>query len=293
MSYEKYEWKDGDIITAERLNHMEAGLSSADPTYVAHTWTDGEIVTENLFNALEAGIAALNVNYSRHDWANGEEITVAKLNHMEEGIYLGSVTLKTVLYTDGTLIINEDPADRTANITAHGAVDTEYPALDKEHDYVFEWDDEQGVYTTYWYPKAENISSVEIGSEMKPESVDGWFNILYMCASMALGHLNTSAVTNMPNMFGGCSGLTSLDLSHFNTSSVTDMNSMFYGCSSLATIKASNIFIVASGADTTYMFDGCTSLVGGNGTTYSADHTDGEYARIDTASTPGYFTAAA
>ena len=38
------------------------------------------------------------------------------------------------------------------------------------------------------------------------------------------------------------------------------------------------------------MFSGCTSLVGGNATKYDASHTDKEYARIDTASTPGYFT---
>jgi len=41
------------------------------------------------------------------------------------------------------------------------------------------------------------------------------------------------------------------------------------------------------------MFNGCTSLVGGNGTTYNSSHTDATYARIDRAGTPGYFTAPA
>ena len=292
MSYEKYEWKDGDIITAERLNHMEAGLSSADPTYVAHTWTDGEIVTENLFDALEAGIAALNVNYSRHDWATGEEITAAKLNHMEQGIYLGSVTLKTVLYTDGTLIINEDPADRTANIVSHGAVDTEYPALDKDHDYVFEYDNEDGRYISYWEYNKLNINVIEIGTEVKPTSIYGWFDNLSQCNTIILDNLNTSSLTSFNNMFSR-SAITSLDVSGFDTSSVTNMNGMFNNCKGLTTIVASDTFVVNADAEsTTGMFQYCTNLIGGNGTTYSADHTNGEYARIDTAATPGYFTAA-
>lgn len=47
---------------------------------------------------------------------------------------------------------------------------------------------------------------------------------------------NTSAVTNMSNMFYGCSRLTTLDLSNFDTSAVTDMGFMFYNCNILTTI---------------------------------------------------------
>lgn len=40
------------------------------------------------------------------------------------------------------------------------------------------------------------------------------------------------------------------------------------------------------------MFYGCTSLVGGAGTTYDSSHYNGVYARIDGGtSAPGYFTA--
>ena len=38
------------------------------------------------------------------------------------------------------------------------------------------------------------------------------------------------------------------------------------------------------------MFYGCNSLVGGNNTKFDGIHVDGEYARVDTANTPGYFT---
>ena len=38
------------------------------------------------------------------------------------------------------------------------------------------------------------------------------------------------------------------------------------------------------------MFKSCYKLVGGNGTKYNSNYTDAAYARIDTASTPGYLT---
>ena len=38
------------------------------------------------------------------------------------------------------------------------------------------------------------------------------------------------------------------------------------------------------------MFEDCKLLTGGNGTVYSDEHIDSEYARIDTADAPGYLT---
>ena len=128
-------------------------------------------------------------------------------------------------------------------------------------------------------------------------------NVCYMFAwctsltSVDLTGLDTSNVTDMHGMFYMCPSLTSLDLSAFDTSSVTNMCDMFcyyddydYGRSSLTTIYVSELWSTESVTDSDYMFTGCTSLVGGNGTAYSSSHVDSEYACIDTASTPGYFT---
>ncbi len=94
------------------------------------------------------------------------------------------------------------------------------------------------------------------------------------------------------------SQVTSLDLSSFDTSKVTNMSYMFYYCRNLTTIYVSNDFVTSSLADdtstndSTQMFYGCTSLVGGAGTTYDSSHTNKEYAHIDGGpSNPGYFTA--
>ena len=82
-------------------------------------------------------------------------------------------------------------------------------------------------------------------------------------------------------------------LSNFDTSNVTEMTDMFEGCSKLKTIYASNKFNTSQVSYSRYMFSGCTSLVGGNGTTYNSSYDDKTYARIDSSSTPGYFTSKA
>ena len=101
----------------------------------------------------------------------------------------------------------------------------------------------------------------------------------------------TDNVTVMCWMFYNCFGLTSLDVTGFKTDNVTLMSWMFSGCSGLKTIYAGDGWSTAKVTDGENMFKGCTSLVGGAGTTFNANHTDHTYARIDGgASNPGYFT---
>ena len=122
-------------------------------------------------------------------------------------------------------------------------------------------------------------------------------NMTYMfsrCSGLTaldVSHFDTANVTNMTYMFWDCSGLTALDVSHFDTANVREIYGMFYACSNLKTIYASDKFTTASVTYSASTFYGCTSLVGGNGTKYDSAHSNETYARIDTPSTPGYFTA--
>jgi len=114
------------------------------------------------------------------------------------------------------------------------------------------------------------------------------------CGCEALSNLNVSSfntenVTDMYAMFHFCQ-ISSLDLSSFKTDKVENMGSMFFGCGNLKTIFCNNDWNTENVTDASSMFSGCTSLVGGNGTAYDAEHIDKEYARIDRAETPGYFT---
>ena len=117
--------------------------------------------------------------------------------------------------------------------------------------------------------------------------------------SLDVSNFDTSQVTDMWAMFRNCSGLRSLDLSNFNTSNVTDMDAMFDSCNNLTTIYVSEYDSTTRKGWTTeneksygFIFYNCPNLVGGNGTKYNSSYSykDKEYARIDTASTPGYLT---
>ena len=133
------------------------------------------------------------------------------------------------------------------------------------------------------YSSIKNIVFDESFKTYAPTSLNGFF---YGCETLetisGLEYLNTAKVTNMGNMFNGCSALTSLDLTNFNTAKVTHMNNMFEGCSALTTIYASDKFDtdnVSYGSD---MFTGCKSLKD-----YSDSKTDHTNAYCGT---DGYFT---
>ena len=108
--------------------------------------------------------------------------------------------------------------------------------------------------------------------------------------SIKLNSFNTSKVTKMNSMFDS-SKVSFLDLSSFDTSNVTNMNYMFYNNRNLETIYVSDGFTTENVQTSTNMFKQNYSLIGGEGTKYNSSYIDKTYARIDTASTPGYFTA--
>ena len=109
--------------------------------------------------------------------------------------------------------------------------------------------------------------------------------------SLDLSGFNTANVTSMFYMFSNCHGLKRLDLGSFNTAKVQNMASMLSDCDHLQTIYVGDEWSIASLLNPSGTFTGCTSLVGGQGTAYSADHVNGDYAHIDGGpSNPGYFT---
>ena len=145
------------------------------------------------------------------------------------------------------------------------------------------------------FQDCESLTSVDLRSFNTANVIDiGW--MFYGCSSLTsldLSSFNTAKVTDMRSMFVNCSNLTSLDLTTFNTANVTLMNKMFYACDQLATIYVGDAWSTAAVTKSSDMFENCTNLVGGKGTTYDANHVDAEYAHIDGGpSNPGYFTAA-
>ena len=144
-----------------------------------------------------------------------------------------------------------------------------------------------------------SLSNINFG-EFDTSNVTTMWHMFYGCGSLSqLNILNfdTTNVTDMNYMFYQCISLTELDLSSFDTKNVIDMESMFSKCSNLKIIYVKELdgsgnagWSTASIKISNDMFLECEKIVGGNGTTYNAEHIDATYARIDTDGAPGYFT---
>ena len=105
----------------------------------------------------------------------------------------------------------------------------------------------------------ETISGLEYLNTAKVTDMGNMFHGCSALTSLDLTNFNTAKVEFMDHMFEGCSALKSLDLTNFNTAKVTNMSFMFYGCSALTSLDLTN-FNTANVTDMSYMFMGCSAL---------------------------------
>lgn len=169
-------------------------------------------------------------------------------------------TYRTVLYPDGTFIINEKSIDQASNEALHGGTATNvYAPFDPNgatdvDKYIF-----SSNASRPWNSVATTINSVEIGSAISPYSTAYWFASFTNCTSADLANLDTSRVTDMTYMFSTMNVITNLDVSGFDTSNVTKMAGTFYSCKGLTSLDLSN-FVTSSVVDMNNLFSYCTSL---------------------------------
>lgn len=91
-----------------------------------------------------------------------------------------------------------------------------------------------------WTSYSKKITKVTI-SPVQPTTTHSWFSGMNRLKEIiGLNNLNTQNVTDMSEMFIGCTSLQKLDVSHFNTEKVTDMSAMFWGCKSLDSLDLSS-----------------------------------------------------
>ena len=104
-------------------------------------------------------------------------------------------------------------------------------------------------YMFYGYPLNEL-------PQLDTSNVTNMANMFGNCTNLTtMPQLDTSNVTNMTNMFRYCTNLTTIP--QLDTSNVTNMNEMFYLCSNLTTIPQIDTSKVNS---MSYMFGSCTHL---------------------------------
>ena len=105
----------------------------------------------------------------------------------------------------------------------------------------------------------ETISGLEYLNTAKVTDMGNMFHGCSALTSLDLTNFNTANVEFMDNMFEGCSALESLNLTNFNTENVTNMSCMFMGCSGLESLNLTN-FNTENVTDMSWMFYGCSAL---------------------------------
>ncbi len=96
--------------------------------------------------------------------------------------------------------------------------------------------------------------------KFNPTSTVKWFMFMSNLTSIeGISNLNTSDITNMHEMFEGCSALEELDLTSFSTSNVIDMGLMFSGAYNLKILDVSS-FDMSKALYTSGMFSSCSNL---------------------------------
>ena len=129
--------------------------------------------------------------------------------------------------------------------------------------YIYEW---QNIGNDGWGVRLTDPSSTDsvtsrLCTSINDKPIVSMSNMFYnsKTTNIDTSSFNTSNVTNMNLMFGGCSSLTDIDVTEFDTSNVTNMTAMFSECSSLTEINVTNF----DTSNVTYMqamFGGCSSL---------------------------------
>ncbi len=303
-----------DTHNVTGMSSLFSNCSSLTTIYAGDGWNTGKVTAYgSIFNGCSSnlrGSAGTAYNSSHKD-----DITYARidggvdepgyLSHKNEAYAIFTADDNTLtFYCDGQRNVREK-TETTYNLNT-GTNLPEWNEISADVAHVvfnYSFGAARPTSTYKWFSDMTNL--VDIG-DMIDNYDNLYFNtsevtnmsyMFYNCRSLTgvdLTHFDTQKVTDMSHMFDGCRNLTTLDLSNFNTSQVTDMTSMFYDCRQLTTINVragwntENVMNATSAA----MFEGCTSLVGGAGTAYSAAHTNKEYARMDdpASGNPGYLT---
>lgn len=249
----------------------------------------------NMFNS---------TNFTNLDFFTLDTSNVKNMNNM---FYYSKITSANVKFKGGNLLSCKSMFEQCNNLET----------------VEFNWEVTTSKLTDcqVMFRKCSKLKSVDFGN-MDTSKVTTFYNLFSECKLLtSFTPFSTASATDMSFMFYACYSFTDLDLSFMDTSKVTTFNgflnkgygsdvmqlrtlnlssfntssasnfNMFNNCVNLKTIIANDFTHAAGSTQSGNMFSNCTSLVGGNGTTYDSAHQDITYARVDTSGTPGYFTA--
>lgn len=141
-----------------------------------------------------------------------------------------------------------------------------------------------------WEKYASNIKTVDFSGfgRYNLESMENWFGSTNYPLVTEIKIRNS--VPNMKNAFKGLINLKTFYFVDIDAGKINNIESTFENCVSLEKIYT-NIDIDLSSLTSINTFRNCSNkLVGENGTTWSADYINADYAKLDKKDSPGYFS---
>ena len=289
-----------DTHSVTDMEGMFTGCSSLNTITVGKDWTIENVANSiDMFNDCYTLVGGNGTAYD----SDHTDATYARFDFGEEnpGYLTGKFEPYAALY-DGKLTFYYDMAreERSGikfDLNTNSTTPPDWDAYKKDitavaFDPMFAY--ARPVVTYCWFNQMINLKEIEGIEYLNTSEVTDMTSMFFGCSSLTgidVSHFDTRKATSMHSMFRN-SGITSLDLSNFETWDVVLMGSMFQDCSSLQTIYVGEGWGTASLTDSgSYMFEGCTNLVGGAGTEYDESSTDATYARVDQGEgNPGYLT---
>ena len=144
------------------------------------------------------------------------------------------------LYNDGTLVFNSKNEFDTSKLAEGWTIENikgkkyELIYIDKEP-----WYDASKM--PQWYGSS-TVIKISFLDKVVPENIEYWFVSLTNLTTIEnMNNLDTSNVTDMSVMFGGCSSLTSINLTGLDTSNVINMKDMFMDCTLLTNVDITGL----------------------------------------------------
>ena len=313
-----------NIVSEESYHPAYMWVDAANEAVLYYSEADVIFMNEdssNMFNNVDelktvnlSGLSSIKTTNMSGLFSGSDNLSTINLT----GINTGKVTNMSNMFSNlpsvTTLSVSGLSTSRVTNMESMFSGDTNLTALDLRS-----FNTNNVTNMANMFKGDSHLSSIDV-TTFNVSSVANMSSMFEGCSSVTsldLSRFKTDALTNASSMFKGASSLTTTDLHNFKTSSVTNMSSMFEGTTSLTTLNissfdtssvtnTSNMFKGDSNLTTVYvssrwnnegitssadMFTGATSIVGQEGTTYSASHTDKEYAVVDKGEErPGYLT---
>lgn len=243
-----------DVVNSGTIDAMvsvvsNTGLSDEQKKYVSYsvTYSNGlEVNTKDSLNAGDKRKLKVEVRYrtdlSASDLPNEDKLLdlTFKVTYVQADDSKNDVVTGSIMNNDGTGNYHSDTykSKITKIVTSNKLV--------VPNNVVEKWDvskNQDESVMAYAEDDGNGGYVVTICSDGKiylEGSYGGFFSNFSALTSMDLSDFDTSNVTDMNSMFGGCNNLISIDLSSFKTSKLTSITAMFAGCINLTSINFKN-----------------------------------------------------